>query len=109
MHDPAYGWVAAVVLIALGLLAVRSSRYLRGQQRNYRSYYNDSSWLLGALSKLSLLITAAALWFGLIAAWEVITSSEVPAPAPVVSLIIAVLVLAIPIYLEWQFRIRDSE
>lgn len=109
MPESVYGWAVAILLLGLGLAAVRSSLYLREQQREYRNRYGDSSWLLGALSTLCLIITAAALWFGMTAAWRVITGSSVFFLAPLVSFIISVLVLAIPVYLEWQFRIRDKE
>ena len=109
VHESGYGWAVALLLIGLGIAAIRSSLYLREQQREYRSRYGDSSWLLGALSTLCLIITAAAMWFGMTAAWRVITGSSVFFLAPLVSFIISVLVLAIPVYLEWQFRIRDQE
>ena len=108
VHESVYGWAVAIVLIGLGMGAIRSSLYLRAQQARYRHVYGATSWLLGALSTLCLIITAAALWYGMSAAWRVITGSSVFLLAPLVSLILAVAVLAIPIYIEWQMRLRDK-
>lgn len=91
-------WIVFVVFVVAGLLGIRAT------WRLWRLFTFDSEsrqqLLLFALAVVATVITAAAVFYGIAAAFR-IAGVTLPPGTPFVSIALASAVLLIPAFLEW--------